>query len=203
MAPALLETLAGLGLAALSSIPLATLLIGPQGPVFINSAADNLLSLEDGLSPSARYGLAATSRDENRRLQDSIQNALYGDESGPLPVTRHKAPLPLLVSVAPLRDGDAAAGLGSRCFALVLIHDPLAGCAAAGRRALVGMYGLTEAEASVAVAIVGGRNAKRIASQRKVSVPTIRSQIRQILAKTGCGDQRSLISRFGWLGVAV
>jgi DNA-binding CsgD family transcriptional regulator len=45
------------------------------------------------------------------------------------------------------------------------------------------LFGLTAAEAVVALA--AGRSAEEIAAERRVSVPTVCTQIRQILAKIG------------------
>ena len=45
----------------------------------------------------------------------------------------------------------------------------------------------------MALALVAGRSAEEIAAERRVSVPTVRTQIRQILAKTGALHLRDLV----------
>jgi DNA-binding CsgD family transcriptional regulator len=192
-----------LGFAALACIPLATVLIEPRGICFLNAAAEKLLSCDDGLHRRSMYGLGADLREETRQLGQLIQDALDGVAGRTISISRRRSALPLLISVSPLSDPRLTAPLGISSFALLLIHDPLGGCATIARETLADLYGLTDAETTVAIAIVEGKNAKRIASTRGVSVPTVRSQIRQILAKTGCCDQRMLISRFGRLGLSI
>jgi DNA-binding CsgD family transcriptional regulator len=67
---------------------------------------------------------------------------------------------------------------------LVLITDPADGPVLA-EQALQQLFGLAAAEASVALALAAGYSAEAIAGERGVSLPTVRPQIRQILAKTG------------------
>ena len=195
--------LASLGFAALASIPLATVLVGRQGVAFANEAAERVLREGDGLKVCPRSGeLAGVGLQEARRLASAIDEAQRGAASRLVPIVRQRIALPLLLSISPLRDelfGDRDDGSG---FALVIIHDPAQGSTDSGRLVLTQLYGLTEAELGVATAILLGSNAKRIARARDVGLPTVRSQIRQVLAKTGCCTQRVFLSRFGWLGRA-
>ena len=54
------------------------------------------------------------------------------------------------------------------------------------------LYGFTRSEAAVAEALLAGHTAEQIAAMRQVGVPTIRSQIRAILDKTGARTIRDL-----------
>jgi DNA-binding CsgD family transcriptional regulator len=58
--------------------------------------------------------------------------------------------------------------------------------------ALQQLFALTAAEAGVALALAAGRSAEEIAAERSVSLPTVRTQIRQILEKTGAMHLRDL-----------
>jgi DNA-binding CsgD family transcriptional regulator len=80
----------------------------------------------------------------------------------------------------------------TRALALVLITDPADGPVLTAS-ALHQLFGLTSAEASVALALAAGRSAEEIAAERAVSLPTVRTQIRQILAKTGALHVRDLV----------
>ncbi|KLV04636.1 hypothetical protein ABT56_14340 [Photobacterium aquae] len=55
---------------------------------------------------------------------------------------------------------------------------------------------LTPAESDVLQLLVGGFSGSEIAQQRDVSKETVRSQIKQLLRKTGCRHQNQLISRY-------
>ena len=57
---------------------------------------------------------------------------------------------------------------------------------------LCDFFGLSRAEAEVATALSGGASAEDVASQRGVSLVTVRSQIRSILAKSACENLRDL-----------
>jgi DNA-binding CsgD family transcriptional regulator len=54
-------------------------------------------------------------------------------------------------------------------------------------------FGLTPAEARLAVTLASGIAVKTIAAQRKVEVSTVRTQLRSILAKTGTNRQAELV----------
>ena len=57
---------------------------------------------------------------------------------------------------------------------------------------LCDVFGLTRAEAEVAVALAGGSGAEAVASGRRVSLDTVRSQIRAILRKSEAANLRDL-----------
>ncbi len=57
-------------------------------------------------------------------------------------------------------------------------------------RLLTDLFGLTRSEAEVAVALAGGVTAEDVARTRRVSLDTVRSQIRTILRKTGATGLR-------------
>lgn len=54
-------------------------------------------------------------------------------------------------------------------------------------------FGLTPAEARLAVTLASGVAVKTIAAQRRVEVSTVRTQLRSILAKTGTNRQAELV----------
>jgi DNA-binding CsgD family transcriptional regulator/PAS domain-containing protein len=57
---------------------------------------------------------------------------------------------------------------------------------------LADLFGLTKAEAEVAAALAGGVTAEAVAALRGVELPTIRSQVRMVLEKTGATSLRDL-----------
>jgi DNA-binding CsgD family transcriptional regulator len=73
----------------------------------------------------------------------------------------------------------------------VLITDPADTPVPAGE-ALQQLFALTAAEAGVALAAAASHSAEAIAAERQVSLPTVRTQIRQILEKTGARHLRDL-----------
>jgi len=100
--------------------------------------------------------------------------------------------LALAVLVAPLPTRLHPVTVLAPALALVLITDP-ADSPMLATQALPQLFGLAAAEASVALALAAGRSAEEIAGERTVSLPTVRTQIRQILAKTGALHVRDLV----------
>lgn len=92
-----------------------------------------------------------------------------------------------------LRPAQTMYAFGERPLAMVLFY-------CAGNRIeldpfiVAGVFGLTPAEARVAVAIAGGRTVEAIAVEHAVSVSTVRSQLRGVFEKTGTTRQAELVS---------
>lgn len=57
------------------------------------------------------------------------------------------------------------------------------------------LYALTVAEEDVLVLLLAGLDADQIAIQRGARMSTVRSQLRAILEKTGCGRQIDVVQR--------
>jgi len=58
---------------------------------------------------------------------------------------------------------------------------------------LAALYGLTAAEADVAMRLYEGKSRETIAGDRSVSIETLRGQIKSIYAKTATGGEAGLI----------
>lgn len=95
------------------------------------------------------------------------------------------------VIVAPL--GQTPMGHGEQRAAIVFIDDP-AQPFEAPSRLLCDLYGLTPAEARVALCLVQGHSLATTAQKLKVTESTARHQLKQIFLKTGTGRQGELIS---------
>jgi DNA-binding CsgD family transcriptional regulator len=65
---------------------------------------------------------------------------------------------------------------------------------------LCDLFGLTKAEAEVAVALSDGGTAEDVARRRGVSLETVRSQIRSILGKSESDNLRDFARSMGSLG---
>jgi DNA-binding CsgD family transcriptional regulator len=136
---------------------------------------------------------------EVQALRGLVYAVTHGGAGGMLRVTRRTQP-PLAVLVAPLPTRLHPAPALAPSLALVLITDP-ADSPILAAQALQQLFGLTAAEAGVALALVAGRSAEEIAAERGVSVPTVRTQIRQLLAKTGALHLRDLVRLLAGLPV--
>ncbi|HSP34718.1 MAG TPA: LuxR C-terminal-related transcriptional regulator [Thermoanaerobaculia bacterium] len=54
------------------------------------------------------------------------------------------------------------------------------------------VFALSPAAARVAVELMNGREIRKIAKRLEVSVHTVRTHVRSVLAKTGAGSQKNL-----------
>ncbi len=114
---------------------------------------------------------------------------------------------PAVGGVLPLRLNEAAAvahllvlplrrrrGAGIPPLALVLVQG-LAGANGDAQQLLQRVYGLTPAEARLALLILDGQSPGRVASALQLSVTTVRSQLSAVLKKTGTQRQSDLVRR--------
>jgi DNA-binding CsgD family transcriptional regulator len=141
---------------------------------------------------------AADARSRFAAALGSVRRMRAG-EAGPIPddfpVTRASAP-PYLVSVRPL----AGAARDDEAEAMVFVHDPLRRNAGM-IRVLREVYGLTEAEASVAEALQAGTPLGDYARERGVSLNTVYTHLRHIKDKTRCKRLAELIRKLNDLQV--
>lgn len=101
------------------------------------------------------------------------------------------------VSVRPVF-GRAGPRQPSQAVAIAFVHDPLVrGVAPVG--ALREVFGLTEAEASLAQALQSGTTLADYARQRALSLNTVYTHLRRLREKTGCNRMTELIHRFNEL----
>lgn len=86
--------------------------------------------------------------------------------------------------------------------AVLLLARPLAAPPQPPARLLQAVFGMTEAEAAVALAMAAGQAAGEVAAARGVAVSTIRSQARSALEKAGAANLRGLAALLAGLSPA-
>ena len=116
------------------------------------------------------------------------------------PVARSPNAAPYLVSLRPLARTAKDTETPDRAIAIVLVRDTLRQDTA-GLRLLVGMFGLTPAEADLARAIQAGIPLERYARERAVSLNTVYTHLRRLKEKTGCKRMSELIRKFNELKI--
>lgn len=147
-------------------------------PLQMNRRAEALARAGDGILLT-RLGLRATDPAADSRLAEAVAAAAGGlrGRGAAFGLPRRSGSQPLRALVAPWT-------IGGRTRALVLVDDPVERDEDVAAK-LSGIYGLTAAEAATVAALLGGGAPQDVAEQRGVSLPTVRSQIQQALAKTG------------------
>jgi DNA-binding CsgD family transcriptional regulator len=163
--------------------------------LFSNAAAEAVFKANDGLDTRRGHLTAGRSCDE-RRLLGLITAAAGGPEreraGGEMLVGRPAGRLPITLLVSPVGPVTTLHSLAPVPVALVLLHDPARHVLHPIKR-LRALFGLTEAEAKLAQGLLDGRRLAEIASSRKVSVETVRTQLRSLFKKTGISRQADLM----------
>lgn len=152
---------------------------------FVSQAARAILAERDGIRWSEDSVSLADPADQ-RRLDELVEAAHNGpaSEVRAMLVQRPSALLSYQLTVVP-------GGLASDLVAL-LLSDPCASPVGLHTQ-LRELYGLTKAEAGVAVALAGGSDLHQIAARSKRSVETVRSHLRRVFDKTGTTRQVDLV----------
>ena len=158
--------------------------------------AKELLGSGDGLL--SRLGtISTTNHITTGILADRISQATR-------PQNRHKSTTeqalsvaradgsPLMVLVTSVSKHTDAGGMSSEPTAILLITDPRRPLPILGRH-LIDWFGLTPAEADLAVQLANGARLESLTKCRGVRISTLRSQLSAILDKTGADRQVDLI----------
>jgi DNA-binding CsgD family transcriptional regulator len=174
------------------------------GVVYANDAFQAIVQRHDGIH--VRRGvLDIVAAEARARFEEAIADIgrLRGSDAASsvfadFPIPRASAAPPYLLSVRPLAQTERVATASA--VAMVFIRDPSRRNAAA-LRMLREVFGLTEAEASLAQALQRGVVLGAYARQQAVSLNTIYTHLRRIKEKTGCRRMAELIRRLNDLQV--
>lgn len=183
---------------ALDLLSTGVWLVGPDGAVlFANKVAAELIGGHRGIWIDQSGRLRASNPGEDSRLQTEIrQAALTGQgrglhAGGALRIARRDGSwLNIVVSPLPC-ESDTLTG---NAAAAVFVSDPArTPCLPAD--ILIRLYGLTPAEARLALALAGGSSPKQYSVSAGVSEQTARTHLKRVLAKTGTRRQAELVKR--------
>jgi DNA-binding CsgD family transcriptional regulator len=160
----------------------------------LNSAAELIVRAEDGLY--IRSGrISATSSRAEQELHGAIQKALAGEPTvrtgRSLTCFRPSGKRPYVIHVLPSHRRNADEPL-RQPMALVLIIDPddePEPTVALLRR----LYGLTGAEAEVALHVMHGADLKQISEELSISYTTVRTHLQHVFDKTETHRQAELV----------
>lgn len=148
-----------------------------------------LSCLGDGLVLGNEF-LSATDRDTDRKLQYLVSATLSpSGMTPPTPVAVQRCSrLPLVIRT--FRLSAPVAGAPSAAV-LLLTLDPEQ-WPEPPREILMQTFGLTRAEADVAIGVASGKNLAEIAAERAVKIGTVRTHLKTVFAKTNTHSQADL-----------
>jgi DNA-binding CsgD family transcriptional regulator len=183
--------------AALDAVATPILLLGNRGTVIgMNAAAASLVSKRDGLLLT-RDGISAERPAEAQTMHHLLKQVTVPQpngawkSAGALKVSRRSGtPLNVVISATP-RNSDFVAD--HRVLALVFVNDP-------DQRpvpmpsVLQMLYGLTGAEARVALLLAEGQDLRGACGELSITYATARAHLRNIFQKCGVRRQAELSS---------
>jgi DNA-binding CsgD family transcriptional regulator len=191
--------------AMLDLMPNAALLLDRHGRIMqSNTAAEDLLRGSDGIAFDADAGLQLVSAlpGERQALSRALKDALVAASglgtalAEPVRISRPSGAAPLLVVAVPLpRPSSPFLELAAHARVLVVIVDPAAKSRAT-ISAIQAAYGLTVAEARVALLLASGVPGAQIPAMLRVSSATIKTHLRHCFEKTGTHSQVELARLF-------
>lgn len=193
---------ASLGADAFEALAGAAVMVDSNLDVlFTNSTAGELLadkgspfmmtSERSPFGPLVKH-LSLRDRSCGARLRALVKDAATGGTGGALRVEADDGldmPSRFAVIVSPQSSVHAMPGSDKPCPVLVLIRE-IARRSTPPASLLGDLFGLSTAEQAVAVALLGGQTAEHVASERSVSLDTVRSQIRTLLRKSEAANLR-------------
>lgn len=186
-----ISRLRALNHAMLEANPQAVVLLDDGGRcLLVNAKARELAQRDDGLRLAGRGGLVPS--DPRRRAEFLALLPPAGQcRAANLRVARTGAALPYELQVVPLPREGAAWG-GTAASMLVLVADPTQDRRPSAER-LRQQYGLTPAEAALALRLAEGLDLRAAADQLGITYGSSRTRLKQVFSKTGASRQAELV----------
>ena len=190
-----LERQGAIGLAALEAMAVGVMVVDAAGRLlFSNTVAERLLQKDQGITVSHGH-LRAQTADRNPMLQHTIREAVAGFSgrslhNGMLVLPRRDAlPLSLLICPAP---GHRLGADRLQATAIIFVNNPDDRITPT-EAALATQFRLTPAEARLTTALLDGEHIEDYAVRTGLSPHTVKTQLKAVFAKTGCGRQSDLM----------
>lgn len=182
--------------AALDALAFGSVICTARGEIlFANAAAESLARAGAGIVLGRRgRGAGALIAEEARRLTGFIHNAATGGPGGILRLTAGDGKTGLLVLITPLP--RSLYEVYGPAHALVSLRSPWDRPSFA-EATLSALFGLSPAQAAIALALHAGKSPEQIAAERRVRISTLRTHLADIFARTGTDNQRDLLRLMG------
>lgn len=182
---------------AINRLPTGVLLLDNDGRVVLtNTSADDMLASEDGFRLQRRRPWLHDER-RNRTLHAAIEQCLEqvpraGHPVGDVMVVpRPSGKRGYSIMVSPLLAGKPGTP-DDESKAILFIADPESGQIGT-TEVLESLYELTHAEADLVRLVSEGHSLVEVASERGVTMNTVRSQLKQVFSKTDTSRQGELV----------
>ncbi|HEY3456992.1 MAG TPA: helix-turn-helix transcriptional regulator [Bryobacteraceae bacterium] len=185
------------GIESLNTLSAAVFAVNVEGQILhMNDSACRIVEANDGLTaPLAK--IMTWSRGEHIELLAAIHNASRAamgnglKAEGTLSIHRPSGKRPYAVRVRPIRSSRLLGGTQTS-GAVVFIVDPES-ADQVDPDVFIRSFGLTQAEAKVAIILMNGKSLEECAAELKISMNTARTHLKRTLSKTGTQRQAELV----------
>lgn len=178
--------------AALEAVDFGLIVCSGDGNVALsNAAAECLVRQRTGLLLGPRgSGVGAIVQRESRMLKQLIHETAAGGPGGLIRLTAQDGANGVLVLATPLPRGfHPDLGEGHTLLALRATSESFPFT----EGMLAALFGLSPAQASIAIAVVNGQTPDVIAAERQVKISTVRTHLSEIFLRTGTESQLELV----------
>ena len=165
--------------------------------IYLNSAAQELVGAEDGIA-LADGMLSLSDASADRDLSQALERVIGGQWTTHLRAgaevlaPRPSGARPLLLVATPVAASNPIATVSAPVRCVLFAFGEREDTALLGR--VQRLYGLTAAEAEIAVGLATGKSLAELAAERGTRVTTVRTQLGKILKKTDARRQSNLVS---------
>ena len=180
--------------AALERLQVGAVVVAADGAIlWHNPPAERIFQQGDAMLATGGRLSSHRHADTLRRmiLESAVPNPQAAPPGGVLTLPRPGRPA-LSLLVGPLDRAYPGAG-GAAPSAIVFLHDPQ-GQPRPDEAVLTALYGLTIGEARLAAALVSGERLQDFAERHALALATVKSHLRQVLAKTGTARQVDMVA---------
>jgi DNA-binding CsgD family transcriptional regulator/PAS domain-containing protein len=185
--------------AALDALAFGMVVCDANGRVVLaNTAAEALARAGAGITlGNRRHGLGAVAQDEARALAALVHDAACGGAGGVMRLTGRAGRCELIALVTPLPPKFGVDG-ARPAYALVSLRSAY-DSPSFSTEMLIALFGVSPAQAAIALAVFNGKSPEEIAAARGVAISTLRTHLAEIFVRTEVEDQRGLIRLLGML----
>ncbi len=176
----------------LNRLPVGLILFDKCGQaVFVNRTAETLIAAANGFNLNAAGRCLTGNARESGNLRNLISDAVETGQGGVISLHCNPSGRPLSAIVVSLQN-QCLPFLQAGASAGLFLYDPEQ-TMALDDTLLQQCYDLSPAEAKLAAALLQGQTPNEYAQTRGISLNTVKSQLKQVLAKTGTHRQSELI----------
>ena len=182
---------------AVDQLSVATLILDEKGRLLNHNAlAGAILDEADGLLLKEQH-LHIEGRDLNKALQEALSDVIRAQQDGATAVVRalrvrrsgERADLGLVIRPVPPSDRGQGQAIPS---VAIFVSDPDLR-ESASQQILGELFGLTPAEANLAILLARGLSLSEASATQHISLHTSRSQLNSVFSKTGVSRQAELV----------